>query len=115
MVRGSPSPEPLSVWTGFAEPPRAYLTPSSGDPSAVAIALEAAFIDATRLSTQVPSGLSVGDYDVIVVNPDGSIGLLDQGFTVSVEEPPFITSVSPTRVSGTVRTTMTTLLVAGLV
>lgn len=101
--------EPTAVTlygTGFASTPRVYLNPDM--PSAATVAtplLSVGFVDATRLTAQVPPGLPVGVYDVIVVNPDGTVGLLDRGFTVTSSAPPVLDGVAPGQVdSGAVRT-----------
>jgi len=91
---------------GFASTPRVYLNPDMPSASTVATPLlSVGFVDATRLTAQVPSGLPVGVYDVIVVNPDSTVGLLDKGFSVTADPPPVIDTASPGQVdSGGVRT-----------
>lgn len=101
--------EPTAVTifgAGFASTPRLYLNPDVPSATTVATALlSVGFVDPTRLTAQVPPGLPAGVYDVIVVNPDGSVGLLDQGFTVTNAAPPVLDSVAPAQVdSGGVRT-----------
>ena len=85
--------------TGFEEIPRVYLNPANPTADTVAIALSSVtYQSADRVNAVVPSGLDAGVYDLVVVNPSGSIGLLEDSFTVTVERPPVINSVSPTRV-----------------
>jgi len=80
----------------FMPTPRAYLNPTNAGPGTVASALESvAFVDATRLNAVVPAGLSLGHYDLIVVNPDGAVGLLPDAFLVSEEAPPVVYDISP--------------------
>lgn len=80
----------------FAPTPRAYINPSNAQPGDIARELRSVlFNDATELSGIVPDGLPVGDYDVIVINPDGSVGLLPAGFQVTQEPPPLIDTVTP--------------------
>lgn len=82
--------------TQFEATPRAYLNPSDTSVGTTARELQAVqFIDETRLNGVVPSGLSVGDYDVIVVNPDGAVGVLDAAYEVTEEHAPRVDSVSP--------------------
>ncbi len=76
--------------------PRAYLNPVGGGGSDLAREIQAIqFIDGTEMNGIVPSGLPVGFYDVIVVNPNGEVGVLDGAFQVTEERPPLIDGVSP--------------------
>jgi hypothetical protein len=101
---------PAQGWTGSADPvsitaasgatfspvPRVYLNPSSGSSSSTAAALGAvALVDATDLTALVPAGLPVGAYDVIVVSPDGRVGVLAGAYEVLQDPPPAIASLSP--------------------
>ncbi len=80
----------------FEETPRVYLNPNPAQAGAVATALRAVeFQDDETLSAVVPGGLASGTYDLIVVNPGGDVGVLTEGLTVTVEEPPLITGVQP--------------------
>lgn len=79
---------------GFESIPRVYLNPST--PDAVATAVRAVvMVDETTLTGVIPENLSPGSYDLIVVNPTGEVGLIENGLTVTVKEPPLITSVLP--------------------
>ncbi len=85
---------PPPGFVGFAATPRAYLNPVSG--FGLARELRAvAFYDPTRLTAVVPRGLPTGPYDLIVVNPDGGVGLLPSAFTVLESPPPEITGLVP--------------------
>ncbi len=79
--------------TQFEATPRAYLSAPNEDSATEIRALQ--FLDETELNGIVPSGLDLGDYDLIVVNPDGSVGVLDEAFTVVQDPPPLVDSVSP--------------------
>lgn len=82
--------------TGFVTTPRAYLNPENPSEDTVATTLSAvAFVDPTRLTAVVTSGIPVGTYDLIVVNPTGEVGLLEGAFSVTSNPPPTIDSVSP--------------------
>jgi hypothetical protein len=82
--------------TGFQSVPRAYLNPQNPTAQTVATALTSvAFIGASRLTAVVPSGLPAGTYDLVVVNPDGAVGLLKDTFRVTQDAPPVVESVSP--------------------
>ncbi len=81
----------------FEAIPRVYLNPS--DPGAgdnLAREIQAIqFLDPTELNGVVREGLPVGLYDLIVVNPDGAVGVLPESFLVTDERPPLIDAVSP--------------------
>ena len=40
------------------------------------------FVDSTQVTARVPAGMPVGTYDVVVTNPDGQSGTLEDGLTV---------------------------------
>jgi cysteine-rich repeat protein len=87
------SPPPAGQ-EGFQAVPRVYLNPSG--PAAVATALSAVgFVNAARLTASVPAGLPAGVYDVIVVNADGAVGVLQDGFRVTSAAPPVIDGLTP--------------------
>lgn len=105
---GMPAMVPSFGWVGestpvsvqgvdFAPVPRLYLNPANPGPNTVATAVGAVtFLDSTRLTALVPTPrLPVGDYDLIVVNPDGKVGVATAAFTVTQLPPPSITSLSP--------------------
>lgn len=79
---------------GFADLPLVYLSPE--DPSQPGFALRAVtFRDAGRLTAVLPDGLALGAYDVVVINPDGGIGVKAHAVTVIADPLPRIDSVSP--------------------
>ena len=53
------------------------------------------YVDGDELTGIVPHELPTGAYDVMVINPDGAIGVLEDGLTITEEPPPTITSVTP--------------------
>jgi len=86
---------------------RAYLA-KHGATMSPSVALQAPVTQSpTRLTAIVPALGSANDglWDLVVVNPDGTIGFLDSAFTVENLPVPVITSVSPggvvTNCSGT--------------
>lgn len=87
--------------TGFLAVPRVYLNPNPAGATSVAAPVGAvAFLSSTRLTGLVPTTtLPVGTYDVIVVNPDGAVGVADAAFRVVADAPPTITSLAPGSVS----------------
>jgi hypothetical protein len=92
--------------SGFLDVPRLYLTPSTG--TGTATALRAVTLQSgTQLSAIVPGGVSAGNYDLVVVNPDGKVGLLSNGVTVTTGEPPVVTSVVPASLVANSTTTVT--------
>ncbi len=91
---------------GLLSVPRLYLTPHGG--TGTATALRAVTLQsATQLSALVPGGITAGNYDLIVVNPDGKVGVLDNGVTVTSGEPPFVASVVPASLVPNAATTVT--------
>ncbi|MCC7541729.1 MAG: hypothetical protein IT379_36255, partial [Deltaproteobacteria bacterium] len=88
---------PVTIFgAGFVQEPRGYLNPQMPTPTTVASPIgSVAVSDPTRLTGVVRSGLPPGVYDLIVVNPDGAVGLLDDAFTVTADPPPVIETVSP--------------------
>jgi hypothetical protein len=88
---------------GFLPVPRLYLNPETPGPTTVATAIGAvSFLDSSTLTALVPTpALPAGIYDLIVVNPDGKVGLLSSAFRVESLPPPLITSLSPGSVANT--------------
>jgi len=80
----------------FDPTPRVYINPENPTADDVAVELRAAIlVSPNELNGVVSSGLPIGRYDVIVVNPDGGVGLLESGFEVTAEAPPTVNAVSP--------------------
>lgn len=87
--------------TGFVATPRAYLSPNPPEPGAPASALRAVvYIGDTLLSAVVPEGLTPGDYDLIVVNPDATVGVAERALTVVDGTPPVIEEIIPASLDG---------------
>jgi hypothetical protein len=110
LALATPAIDPAFGWTGgttavtiastfgstLLPGARVYLNPTTATATTVATALGAvAKIDDLHLSALVPSGLPVGGYDVIVVNPDGSVGVQTAAFQVTAQPPPTVVTVSP--------------------
>lgn len=70
----------ISSAAEYVQMPHVYLVPSTGG---TAVPLFTTFLDASTLEAIVPGGLAVGSYNVVVVNPDGTAGILASGFTVT--------------------------------
>ena len=87
---------------GFVSTPAVFLQ-SDLDGSVSMLELShAAFVSDTSITAIVPSGLAVGTYDVIVVDPDGCAGSLVGKFKITTNPPPQVTNVSPA--TGTTQT-----------
>jgi hypothetical protein len=97
-----------SAGPGFEETPRVYLSPSAGGTLAVATRA-VTFQTESTVTAVVPAGLAPGTYDVIVINPSGTVGVLTGAdrFTVTTDAPPSIVSVSPGSVDAGTATTVT--------
>lgn len=93
VTSADPTPANLSA---FEATPRVYLNPDMPQAGDIATELRSVqFRDSFELTGIVPTGLPVGTYDVIVINPDGSVGLLDAAFDVTLDPPPVVDLVSP--------------------
>lgn len=97
---------------GFQDLPRVYLSPVVSGQTSLATPLRSVtYVGPDRLDAVVPPGLAPDDqdvaYDVIVVNPDGAIGLIAGGYTATVLPPPVVTSASPSRLPANTNTTVT--------
>jgi hypothetical protein len=81
----------------FAATPRFYLNPTVTGPDTLATELKfTAFASPLRCSATIRAGLPVGYYDLVAVNPDGSVGFLAQAFLVTADPPPLVTDIAPT-------------------
>jgi hypothetical protein len=85
--------------TGFGSLPSVYLTNNALTTPIVLGSV--ARISATALTADVPSGIAPAIYDVVVVNQDGTVGVLPAAFTVTANPPPHVTSISPPQVANT--------------
>ncbi|MFT7578933.1 MAG: hypothetical protein ACI9MR_000595 [Myxococcota bacterium] len=102
--------DPSFVWQGsntaitissdagdFIQTPRAYLNPKSAAQGTPATSVRAVIHDADTTLTGVVAGplLQAGEvYELIVINPDGTVGIYD-GITITAEPPPFIDAIVP--------------------
>ncbi len=79
----------------FQSTPRAYLNPADST-AAVATNLRAVlFVNSTTLTAVIPEGMDPGQYDLIVVNPDASVGVLEDAITITADPPPLVLAVAP--------------------
>jgi hypothetical protein len=84
----------------FVTGARTYLVDQSS-PSPAAIAEPCQFLRTGMLGIHVMSGLASGSYDLVVVNPDGSVGVLSGALTVTSAAPPAISAVTPLSIANT--------------
>lgn len=83
----------------FVETPRVFLNPHDGTATDVAVALESvAFLDQNRVTGIVPATTPAHVYDVILVNPDGTVGILPSGYTETTAAPPEIDTATPSSI-----------------
>jgi hypothetical protein len=79
--------------SGFNPAPYVYIYKQG---STFSLALLAVFrVSTSTITATVPSGLTLGTYDLIVVNQNGQVGVLIGGVVVVSIPPPVVTSVSP--------------------
>ena len=89
-------PEDPGELQPFQPTPRAYINPTVPGPDDRAAELLGLTYHAPgELHAIVGPGLRVGQYDLVVVNPDGGVGLLREAFRVTAAPPPEIDVVSP--------------------
>lgn len=80
----------------FVETPSVFLNPTSPAPTDVAVQLASvAFLDGDRVTGVVPAGTPPHVYDVVLVNPDGTVGVLAAGYQVTATPPPTIATATP--------------------
>lgn len=80
----------------FVDTPRVFLNPHAGAPTDIAVAMQSvAFLDGARVTGIVPAGTPAKVYDVVLVNPDGTVGLLPSGYTETAGALPAIDVATP--------------------
>ncbi|HEX2572107.1 MAG TPA: hypothetical protein VH877_21365 [Polyangia bacterium] len=92
----------ITAQGGLQATPRVYLSPSTPQAGAVAVALSSvAYVSPTQLTAIVPRGAAAAasPYDLIVVNPDGTVGVLTEPTSALYKSlaspPPVVTNISP--------------------
>lgn len=95
----------------FMATPRAYLNPKTGGAALARPVESVSFVNATRLTAVVGSALTAGSYDLIIVNPDRSVGLLANAFLVTADNapPPIVDTLTPGSVVNATGQTVTVL------
>ncbi len=88
----------ISAASGLVATPRAYLSPHTATTATTATALSSvAFTDSTLVTAIVPQGVDPASnpYDLIVVNPDATVGVLQSVYRSQANVPPVITGITP--------------------
>jgi hypothetical protein len=101
IARDTTAPAPANH--PFVETPRVFLNPTSPQPTDVAVEVESvAFLDGDRVTGVVPAGTPVHGYDVVLVNPDGTVGVLSysvmNGYASVAAPPPEILTATPSSI-----------------
>jgi hypothetical protein len=78
----------------FVATPRAWLIGPDDAPQTYRV-FGVSWRGDTVLGATVPEGLDPGQYDVMVVNPAGELGVLLRALVVTEDPPPTVTAVSP--------------------
>jgi hypothetical protein len=84
---------------GFLQTPQVYLSPS-GSAGATSYAIQAVLYGTpSSIDVTLPAGLPAGQYDVVIVNPDGNVAVKAAGVTVTTAQPPVISYAVPSSLS----------------
>jgi hypothetical protein len=103
------SVDPAFIWSGEEKPtsvtiatnggmistPDILLVPNSNNSAALVQLRAVVFNSPSSATALVPTGLAVGSYDLIILNPDGGLGVRKNGITIVDAEPPRIDSIAP--------------------
>ncbi len=80
----------------FEATPRVFLNPADGSSDDAAIQLGSVTqVNSDELNAIVPEGTAVGTYDLVVVNPSGEVGVLEDAFESVGDPPPVIADIVP--------------------
>ena len=89
---------------GFIETPSAVLLDAAGTAYPL---LGVGWRDADLLTARVPAGLPLGSYALLVENPDGALGFLEDALEVTSLAPPTVESIRPLTLSSSQDTEIT--------
>lgn len=93
---------PMGMTAPFVATPRLFLNPTNPQPTDIAIQVQSvSFVDADTLTAVVPKNQPAHAYDLIAVNPDGTVGYLADAFTVQSVPPPTVGAVTPSSIVAT--------------
>lgn len=80
----------------FEATPRGFLNPVDSGTNEVAIQLESlTLVNEDELTAIVPEGAPAGQYDLVIVNPGGEVGVLRDAFASVADPPPVVDDVVP--------------------
>lgn len=96
VKRDAAAPAPANQ--PFLATPRLFFNPAGNTTLPAIQARSVSFVDADTLTAVVPAGQAAGPYDLVLVNPDGSVGLLASAFTVEASPPPVVAAVTPSSI-----------------
>lgn len=83
----------------FVNGARLFLNASMAAATDVAVPLIGInFLDKDRLTGTVPKGTPVKKYDLLLVNPDGTVGLLKNAYDEVASAPPIVNTVTPSSI-----------------
>jgi large repetitive protein len=83
----------------FVATPRLFLNPTNPAPTDIAIPVQSvSFIDGNTLTAVIPPNQPPHAYDLVLVNPDGTVGLLTDAFSVQATPPPVVATVTPSSI-----------------
>jgi hypothetical protein len=87
---------------------RLFLNPVGAGVTDLAVPLlGVSLLDKDRMAANVPKGTAVKKYDLIAVNPDGSVGVLPAAYEELATAPPVVTAAAPASVVTGVSTPVT--------
>jgi hypothetical protein len=100
------NPPPAGMTAPFVATPRVFLNPAPTQPAGngcpalpAAIQVQSvSFVDLNTLTAVVARNQPTCLYDLIVVNPDKTVGYLPSAFTVQSAQPPSIAAVTPSSI-----------------
>ncbi|HAA53334.1 MAG TPA: hypothetical protein DCE42_01180, partial [Myxococcales bacterium] len=73
---------------------RVYVNSSNSTTGSASLMSAVAYVNPGETTAIVPK-LPAGDYDIIAVNPDGSVGVLRKAFKITTNQPPSIANLTP--------------------
>ena len=83
----------------FVPTPRLFLNPANPAATDVAIPVQSvSFVDGNTLTAVIPPNQPPHAYDLVLVNPDGTVGVLADAFSVQAAPPPVATAVTPSSI-----------------
>lgn len=94
IFRDTAAPAPADK--PFVQTPRVFLNPTNPQSTDLAVPVESvSLIDGDTVTGVVPKNTPAHGYDVVLVNPDGSVGFLPSGYREVQNAPPVITGATP--------------------